>query len=141
MAKLNTRQWRLYDFLNERYEENPKGYVSTSDIMNALPSWYSFTEEEINNHKPVHDTSAYMNIRMDINAIRNSEEVYKIVCSNSKGYKIATEEEANKWLGRVKGEALAKLKMYWKSLKNAESNNQFRIVFNSEKNIIEVFNN
>ena len=139
MARLNTRQWNLYKYLKERYAENPKAYVTTKEIIRDLPNDYYFTQVEIENHTPAHDTSAHQNIRNDINTIRNSEDVYKIVYSSSKGYKIANEEEANKWLHRVKMEALSKLKMYSKNCKCGSLNQQLRIIFNSEKGQIEVF--
>ena len=139
MAKLNTRQWNLYKYLKDRYAVDPKAYVTTNEIIRDLPNDYFFTQAEIENNTPAHDTSAHQNIRADINAIRNSEDIYKIVYSCSKGYKIATEEEANKWLHRVKMEALSKLKMYSKNCKCGSLNQQLRIIFNSEKGQIEVF--
>ena len=138
-TKLTTRQWRLYDLLKSEFEVNPKAYISCNDIMEKMPEHYFLTNVEIMNNTPAHDTLAHLNIRADINALRNSDEIYKIICSNSKGYKIATEKEADKWLARVKHEAIAKFKMYWKNLKDAELNNQLRLVFNKEKDTIEVF--
>jgi hypothetical protein len=137
--KLTTRQWRLYDLLKSEFEENPNAYLSCNDIMNKLPDYYYFTYAEIMSKTPAHDTAAHQNIRTDINALRNSDEIYKIICSTSKGYKIATEKEANQWLARVRQEAISKFKMYWKNLKDAELNNQLRLVFNKEKDTIEVF--
>lgn len=138
-TKLTTRQWELYKLLKKEFEENPTTYLSCKDIMNKLPDYYYFTYLEISSKTPAHDTLAHQNIRADINTLRNSDEIYKIICSTPKGYKIATEKEANQWLARVKQEAISKFKMYWKNLKDAELNNQLRLVFNKEKNTIEVF--
>ena len=91
--KLTTRQWRLYDLLKSEFEENPNAYLSCNDIMNKLPDYYYFTYAEIMSKTPAHDTAAHQNIRTDINALRNSDEIYKIICSTSKGYMIATEKE------------------------------------------------
>lgn len=138
-TKLTTRQWELYKLLKKEFEENQTAYLSCKDIMNKLPDYYYFTYLEISSKTPAHDTLAHQNIRADINALRNSDEIYKIICSTPKGYKIATEKEANQWLARVKQEAISKFKMYWKNLKDAELNNQLRLVFNKEKDTIEVF--
>ena len=138
-TKLTTRQWELYKLLKKEFEETPTTYLSCKDIMNKLPDYYYFTYLEISSKTPAHDTLAHQNIRADIKALRNSDEIYKIICSTPKGYKIATEKEANQWLARVKQEAISKFKMYWKNLKDAELNNQLRLVFNKEKNTIEVF--
>lgn len=136
---LNTRQWNLYKLLKQKHLEVPNSYISCNEIMAELPNEYSFTEFEIKNNVPQHDTHAHELIRKDINAIRNSHEIDKIICSNSKGYKIATEKEAESWLKRIKVEALKKLMMYWKNKRSAESDNQMRLVFNKERDTIEVF--
>lgn len=138
-TKLTTRQWELYKLLKKEFEQNQTTYLSCNDIMNKLPDYYYFTYLEISDKTPAHDTQAHLNIRADIKALRNSDEIYKIICSTPKGYKIATEKEANQWLARVKQEAISKFKMYWKNLKDAELNNQLRLVFNKEKDTIEVF--
>ena len=57
MARLNTRQWNLYKYLKERYAENPNAYVTTKEIIRDLPNDYYFTQAEIENHTPAHDTS------------------------------------------------------------------------------------
>lgn len=129
-SKLTTRQWHLYNFLKLMYENNPDAFVTKEEICNGLPQDYEIKENE---------TRTCRSIEIDINALRNSDEIYKVIVSNHDGYKIASEEEANDWLARVKVEALRKLKMYWKNLKYAESNNQMRLVFNKEKDTIEVF--
>lgn len=63
MAKLNTRQWNLYKYLKDRYAIDPKAYVTTKEIIRDLPNDYYFTQAEIENHTPAHDTSAHQNIR------------------------------------------------------------------------------
>lgn len=129
-SKLTTRQWHLYNFLKLMYENNPDAFVTKEGICHGLPQDYEIKENE---------TRTCRSIEIDINALRNSDEIYKVIVSNHDGYKIASEDEANDWLARVKVEALRKLKMYWKNLKYAESNNQMRLVFNKEKDTIEVF--
>lgn len=138
-TKLTTRQWELYKLLKKEFEENPTAYLSCNDIMDKLPNYYYLSLSEQLCNVPAHDTQAHLNIRADIKALRNSDEIYKIICSTPKGYKIATEKEANQWLARVKQEAISKFKMYWKNLKDAELNNQLRLVFNKEKDTVEVF--
>lgn len=130
-TKLTPRQWRLYIYLKVMFEQDPARYISKKDICVALPAYYQIDEKA---------TRLCRSIEQDINILRNSHEIYRIIVSNSRGYKIATEQEADEWMHKIKMEAIAKLKMYSKNLKNAESNGQLRLVFNKEKGQIEVFN-
>lgn len=139
--KLTPRQWRLYNYLKEEFEKDHKKYVTTNDILNDLRTDYYYLKHEMENGTPYHDCICQQNIRSDINTIRNSYQIDKIVFSSSRGYKIATEDEANRLLHRWMSEACKKLKMYWKNRKSAESNNQLRLVFNKERDTIQVFNN
>lgn len=129
--KLTTRQWHLYNFLKLRYEQDPTAYVSKADICNGLPVDYQPDENA---------TRFCREIEFDINVLRNSEQIYRIIVSNSRGYKIATKEEAGNWLMRIRNEAILKLRMYRKNRKFAEANNQMRLTFGQEKDTIEVFN-
>ena len=145
MAKLTRaltpRQWRLYELLKKIYNDDSKAFMSTYQIIEAMPKDYYYLKVEMENGTPLHDCQCQQNIRADINALRNSNQIDRIVYSTSKGYKIATEEEADKLLHRWMSEAVAKLKMYWKNKKSAELNGQYRLVFNKERNIVEVFEN
>lgn len=129
--ELTPRQWHLYNFLKLKYELDPNAYVSKTEICNGLPLDYEADEKA---------TRFCRTIEQDINVLRNSEQIYKIIVSNHTGYKIATKEEAGAWLTRIRNEAILKLKMYRKNRKIAEANNQMRLVFNKEKDTIEVFN-
>lgn len=131
MKKLTTRQWRLYLFLKAKYEQDPTAYISKADICNGISGAYQADSSA---------TRFCREIEYDINVLRNSEQIYKIIVSNSKGYKIATKEEAGEWLMRIRNEAILKLRMYRKNRKNAEANNQMRLTFAHEKDTIEVFN-
>lgn len=135
---MNSRQWRLYEYLKYRYSVNPNEHVSTWEICKDLSNDYHLEVKDAN----AHDSAAYVLIRNDINFMRkHPEEHMKVIVSSSKGYKIATESEANEWLEKVKNEAVAKFSIYWKNLKMAETNKQMRIVFNQEKQCVEIFQN
>ena len=129
--KLTPRQYHLYIYLKKQYALDPKHFVTKKQICDALPNDYEYDADK--------RKRTCRSIEQDINALRMNEIIYKVIVSNHYGYKIANEEEANEWLSIVKSAALEKLKMYWKNRKSAESNNQMRIVFNKEKNCIEVF--
>ena len=137
--KLTPRQWRLYNYLKEEYEKDHKKHVTTNDILDNLRTDYYYLKYEMENGTPLHDCVCQANIRADINALRNSSQIDKIIFSSCRGYKIATEDEANRLLHRWMTEACKKLKMYWKNKRSAECNNQLRLVFNKEKDTIRVF--
>ena len=129
--KLTPRQWHLYIYLKQQHDLQPNVYITKKQICEALPNDYTYDADK--------RKRTCRSIESDINALRTSQQIYKVIVSNQQGYKIANEDEANEWLKMVKISALEKLQMYWKNRTTAEQNNQMRLVFNKEKNCIEVF--
>ena len=116
--KLVTRQWRLYDYLKEQ-----DGMVSRKKIMNDLGLW--------NNVRV---------LTSDLQAIKENPTINRILITSRKGIKLAVDEaEANYYLDKEKIEDLMRLKRYVKQAKQIQLDNQTQIVWNSEKDTIEVF--
>ena len=112
---LNERQKRLYKFLLDKSATNE--YISKEAICTALEELYPRNEEKTNEHS----SAAFAMIRRDIRAI-NGSDAYKIVASNKKGYKIATEKEAQEYVDRRFKRDLSSLKINW-NLKNKLARN------------------
>lgn len=116
--KLITRQWRLYDYLKEQ-----DGMVSRKKIMDDLGLW--------NNVRV---------LTSDLQAIKENPTINRILITSRKGIKLAVDEaEANYYLDKEKIEDLSRLKRYVKQAKQIQLDNQTQIVWNSEKDTIEVF--
>lgn len=130
MSELTTRQWKLYEFLKSQTD-----WVKQEHISSSLPDLYGTDET------PFHDTMARMHITNDIRAIKKSDVIQKIILSNAKGVKIATADEFDDYFEKKSASLKRQFKLLYKQLKKAQANNQTRIVFNSERDIIEAFIN
>lgn len=118
---MNTRQWKLYEFLKEQMDH----YLSRKAIM-RLSGLY---EEETSR-----------TLTHDLQVIKENPTINRILITSRKGIKIAkTKEEADEYLEREKIETLSRLKRYFIQSKQYGLDNQTQIVFNAEKDTIEVF--
>ena len=117
---METRIYRLYDFLKGQHD-----YLSRQEIMD-LSGLYP-------------DNNARL-LTSDLQAIKKYPDIKRIVITSRKGIKIAeTKEEANEYLEREKIEVLKRLSLYYSQAKQYGLDKQAQIVWNSEKEIVEVF--
>lgn len=117
-TKMNTRQWKLYDFLKEQ-----NSLLSRKEIMDQLGLWENSRV-----------------LTTDLQRIKENPTINRILITNRKGIKLAVDEaEANMYLDLEKIEVLNRLKRYFKQAKQIQLDNQTQIVWNSEKDTIEVF--
>ena len=84
--KLNTRQWKFYNYLKEQAFEDGNRWVSKWEISVAI------TDYEYNNSPYAHDECSTMN--GDRLAINNSQEVDKLILVDNNCFKIAKLDEA-----------------------------------------------
>ena len=79
--KLNTRQWKIYEYLKENCvgKENQK---QGAEIISALQE-----------AKVLSDTYTPVSLKGDIKAIRRNETVTRRIGSNNKGYWLMLEDE------------------------------------------------
>lgn len=131
-TKLTTRQWLLYAYLKDHKNE----WKQLEEILcdRELRALYPLPRPttEFNNR------ADRRQLTDDITALKNSDVIQVIILSNSKkGIKIASEEEYLEMLQKEKISCLKKLKQTYKQLEKASLNNQMRLVFGREKNVIE----
>lgn len=129
-SELNTRQWRLYDFLKAQGDH----YTKQVEIARALSDYYYFDEAE-----NFHDTQARMTMTSDIRAINDSGVIQKIIISNSNGVKLSNEVEFMRYIRGEFGAIFRKLNRTRRKAGKAARNGQCRIVFNTEREFIEAF--
>lgn len=72
------------------------GFLKQSEIVNALPQYYPYSE----NLGVFHDSHARMMLTKDIQAINDSDEVDVIIIHSSKGIKIADEAEFDRYIAK-----------------------------------------
>lgn len=131
-TKLTTRQWILYAYLKDHKNEwkQLKDILSDRGLRILYPSPKMTTE--FNNR------ADRRQLTEDITALKNSDIIQVVILSNSqKGIKIASKEEYLELLQKEKMSCLKKLKQTYKQLEKASLNNQMRLVFGREKNVIE----
>ena len=117
---LNTRQWKLYEFLKEQNK-----FLSREEIMDQ---------------SGLYENETSRTLTRDLQALKESDTIKRIIITNRKGIKIAeTKEEADIYLEKEKVEVLSRLKRYFKQAHNIELDKQTQIVWNKEKDTIEVF--
>ena len=126
---LTTRQWALYNFLKDNYQENY--YISKRTICTWLPEHYQIKEN---------DTRMCREIENDVRKINSCDVIQKIIVSNKTGYKIGSQEECRKYLDKRFLRDLKNLKLNWKLQDKIENDEQMRFTFsNYERNYIETF--
>lgn len=125
---LTTRQWQLYRFLKKKAKENR--YISKKEICDNLKKYYEYKEEQ---------KRLCRSIERDVRIINDSNEIQKIIVSNSEGYKIGNKEEVENYLKKRFLRDLKSLKLDWKISKKVKMDKQMRVVFNSERDTIEAF--
>ena len=118
--KMNSRQWKLYEFLKGQSQ-----FLSRKEIM-VLSGLY--------------ENENARTLTRDLQVIKENPTINRIVITSRNGIKLAeTKEEANMYLEREKIEILSRLKRYYIQSKQYGLDNQTQIVWNKEKEVIEVF--
>lgn len=129
-SELNTRQWKLYNFLKARGDY----YTKQIEIARRLRKFYYFNEAE-----NFHDSQARLLMTKDIRQINESGTIQKIIISNSKGVKLSNEEEFIRYMHGEFGAIFRKLNRARTKAGKAARHGQGRIVFNTEREFVEAF--
>lgn len=130
-SELNARQWALYNLL----KNNPDRRFTQIEIVYALKEFYdtSFYNDQF------HDSAARHLLTKDIRAINSSDVIQKIIISNSKGVKIASAAEFEKYIGAEFAAIFRKLERTRQKARKAGLDGQMRIVLGKERDTIEAF--
>lgn len=130
-SELNARQWAVYNLL----KNNPDRYRTQLEIVLLLREFFpqEFTLDAF------HDSAARHTLTADIRAINQSEVIQKIIISNSKGVKIASQEEFAKYINAEFAAIFRKLERTRQKARKAGLDGQMRIVLGSERDTIEAF--
>lgn len=120
MKKMLPRQWKLYEFLKAQ------------DTL--------LSRKEIMEKSGLYENENVRLLTSDLQAIKENDAIVKILITSRKGIKLAnSKEEADKYLELEKIEVLSRLKRYFKQAHQIELDKQTQIVWNYEKDTIEVF--
>lgn len=122
---MNDRQKALYEYLLSRCNE----WTTHADIARELYGYYGNAECFIE-PKDFHNTTERVEILKTCRDINSSHEFDKIIISSSKGIKIATEEEFNKYIKNQYCAIFRKLKRTRELDRKARINNQIDFMGN-----------
>ena len=130
-SELNARQWALYNLL----KNNPDRYFTQIEIAYGLREYYdtSFYNDQF------HDSATRHLLTNDIRTLNKSEVIQKVIISTSKGVKIASSAEFEKYINAEFAAIFRKLARTRQKAKKAGLDGQMRIVLGSERDTIEAF--
>lgn len=134
MKELNSRQWRLYNYLKER------GDVWTYQAQAAaeIPD-YNYSGEE--DFALFHDSRARHLMTKDIQEINNSGVIQKVIITGAKGIKLASKDEFIKYLTSQYMALWRRKERIDKIARKGLSDQQMRLVFGRERDTIQAFIN
>lgn len=119
---MNIRQKMLYEYLLEKGDQ----FTPQSEVARDLYGYYGNGECCLE-PKEYHNTNERIFITADIRAINADPDFEKIIISNSKGIKIATEEEFDRYLKSQYSATIRKLARIYKISKKGNRHNQIGI--------------
>lgn len=126
--ELNSRQWKLYNYL----KENSGTYKKHIDIM-IETGLYGENYDTVN-------SKGGRTLRKDLLALRNSGIIQTTIISHTrKGVKLATLEEYQHYSKNKLRSLIRQFNTLRNQDKKAGLNNQYRLVFNTEKELFEAF--
>lgn len=129
---LNNRQWALYNYLKKQGNNWNTQEKIAKDLQNIYidDDW----------HLPFHDRAVRHQITNDIRTINESGLIQKIILSSSKGVKIATEQEFEKYITSNINSVLNRLKRLKNMYEKGKRDGQMKLVINGqERPFIEAF--
>lgn len=131
--ELNTRQWKLYEYLKEQGDE----WRTQAEIATLIPE-YNYDGE--GDWRLFHDNPARMQMTADIRAINESAVIQKIIISSNKGIKIANSEEFDLYIKKERQAAIRRLVRVRIKERKGSLNGQTRITFGAyERDTVKAF--
>lgn len=116
-------EWYAYEYLKKQSEDNK--WTSQAELQEVLNQKFD-------------NKFCLRTIRKIIQRIRQCDTIQKIIITNySKGYRLMSTDEEADYLVKRKQSILKMLKICYKDIKRYETNNQYRIFENKERDIIE----
>lgn len=96
-------------------------WMKQSEVLEAMGDFYPPVKQGVD----AHNSLARRLLTKDIQEINESQTLNRIIVHSCKGIKVATEEEATKYLHNQYRETLSKLKRIHKMEKKMELNGQY----------------
>lgn len=128
---LNSRQFRLYDYLKSKGDQ----WTTQYEIICDLKEFYGEIDCE-----NFHDSSVRHQLTKDIREINASDYLPKPILSGGRGVKIANEKEFDLFIASNINSAVNRLKRLKKLAQKGNRHNQYRIMLSEhQKSFIDAF--
>lgn len=126
MEKLNTKLWKLYNFIKYRTENNIP--TTVKDICDEFPDTYKLNAKESNftNCPALYE---------DIDTLNASAEVNKVIIKDNNDFRFGTEEEVKNYANKLQIHALKQLKKYWDIQRKTMYQGQMKLLSNRDEPI------
>jgi hypothetical protein len=135
--ELNTRQWALYEHLKTLFNKNNEKWYNLRDLCDEL---YDFEEYiYLSTTKNFNNERARRIMTSDIQVLKDSDIIPKVILSSGNGVKIANEKEIKEELEKEKISLLSSLQRLNKQYRKAKLDGQYRLVFGQERDVVEVY--
>ena len=128
---ITTRQNTLLEFLRR----NQNKYLSQYEISQALPKYYFYDGEP----DDFHNSKARLRITADIRNINLDTTVNSLILSNSRGVKIATQEEFEQGMKAEFSAIFRRLKRAYEKARKGTNNGQLEFDENSNIREYKIF--
>jgi hypothetical protein len=126
--ELNSRQWKLYKYLCK--QEDPK---TLKTIIRETGLYGPVDEINFNN------SAGRRVLTADIRILKEKDKPHKNVLSTNQGIIIGTKKEFIQEIGKQERKLIKMFQLLNKQKRKAGLDNQLRLVFGKEKEIIEAF--
>lgn len=128
ITKVNSRQWKLYKYLEE--QEEPK---TLKEIIEKTGLYGPVNEINFK------DSAGRRILTADIRVLKEKDEPHKNVLSTNQGIIIGTKKEFIQEIEKQERKLIKMFQLLNKQKRKAGLDNQLRLVFGQEKEIIEAF--
>lgn len=128
---LNSRHFRLYDYLKERGDQWTTQYEIVCDLKDL------YGEMDCENF---HDSTVRQQLTKDIRTINASDYLPKPILSSNRGVKLANKQEFDKYIANNIHSVVNRLKRLKKLAQKGSKDGQYRIKMSEyQKEIVESF--
>ncbi len=128
---LTNQQNALFDLLLNSKD----GYITQYQISQTLPMFYRFDGDK----NDFHDSKARLRIMLDIRKINADPDVPALVISNSRGVKIADEDEARAGMRSEYASIFRRLKRAYEKERKVTKDGQLTFAPNGDMTVYRVF--
>lgn len=124
MVNLRSLDWKIYNYLKDRFKEDPTQWVSKQEILDDNPALLNESEATS------HDICSNLNlIRLRLNKACNEGQISHLILLHNSKFKIAANvEEAKKFLYKDFETGIKRIVRYYENMNVLKRNGQGKLI-------------